>query len=128
MSETEPREFTGKRILLILNDPPYGTERTYNALRLATSLLRKEGDLALRLFLQGDAAVAAKAGQEVPKGYYNIQLMLRSITRRGGTVGVCGTCMDARGISDAELIEGTKRSSLDEVTEWTLWANKVISF
>ncbi|MCJ2519868.1 MAG: DsrE family protein [Candidatus Thermoplasmatota archaeon] len=117
-----------EKILFVLNDPPYGSEHTYNALRLAISLLKGKGDLSIRMFLQGDAAPAAKSGQEVPKGYYSIELMLRSIARRGGVVGVCGTCMDARGISDTELMEGAERSSLDELTKWTLWADKVISF
>ena len=29
------------KTLFILNDPPYGTERCYNALRLARALLRR---------------------------------------------------------------------------------------
>ena len=32
------------KTLLILNDPPYGTERSYNGLRLADSLARREGE------------------------------------------------------------------------------------
>ncbi len=117
-----------ERILFVLNDPPYGSEHTYNALRLAVSLSKEKEDLTLRMFLQGDAASAAKTGQEAPKGYYNVERMLRSVARRGGVVGVCGTCMDARGISAGELTEGAVRSSLDELTKWTLWADKVISF
>jgi len=36
--------------------------------------------------------------------------------------------MDARGLRDPDLVEGTRRSSLDEMTEWTLWAKKVLVF
>lgn len=61
------------RMLLILNDPPYGTERTYNALRLAHALLKKDPRLELTGFLKADAVVAAKAGQRTPDGYYNDQ-------------------------------------------------------
>ena len=116
------------RILLTVNDPPYGTERAYNAFRLAANLLKMETGLELRVFLVGDAASCAKAGQSVPAGYYNIGTMLKAVIHRGGVVGVCGTCMDARGVKDPELMEGTRRSSLDEWTEWTLWADKVIVF
>ncbi len=116
------------RVLLTVNDPPYGTERAYNALRLAASLANKEPGLELRMFLVGDAAACAKAGQSVPAGFYNIEKMVKPVVRRNGVVGVCGTCMDARGIKDAELVEGTRRSSLDEWTEWTLWAGKVLVF
>lgn len=113
------------KILLILNDPPYGTERSYNALRLAGSLCKTE---ELRLFLIGDAASCAKSGQKVADGFYNLQLMLGKVARSGSGVGVCGTCMDARGISDAELIEGARRSTLAELSSWTQWADKVIVF
>lgn len=115
------------KYLLILNDAPYGTERSYNALRLARNLLAKEkGDV--RTFLLGDAATCAKAGQKVPQGYYNIGDMVGAVARRGGEVGVCGTCMDARGIGEAELVQTAHRGTLDELTEWTAWADKVLVF
>lgn len=113
--------------LCILNDPPYGTERSYNGLRLANSASKREGG-TVKVFLIGDAAACAKRGQEVPQGYYNIEIMLKGVVRRNGRVGVCASCMDARGITDSELVEGTCRSSLEELTDWTLWADKVIVF
>jgi uncharacterized protein involved in oxidation of intracellular sulfur len=113
--------------LLILNDPPYGTEKSYNALRLARSLLDK-GASGVRVFLMGDAATCAHGGQKVPQGYYNIADMLGGVLRRGGEVGVCGTCMDARGITADELVEGAKRGTMDQLTEWTAGADKVLVF
>ena len=112
--------------LMIVNDAPYGSERTYNGLRLAGSIVRKGA--GLRVFLIGDAVACAKTGQKVPSGYYNTQNMLGAVIRHGGTVGVCGTCMDARGITDSELAPGTRRSTLNELAEWTGWADKVIVF
>ncbi len=114
------------KYLFILNDAPYGSERSYNALRLAGSLVRGETD-EVRVFLFGDAAACAKSGQKVPEGFYNVQLMVNRVAR-SGKVGVCATCMDARGISEAELIEGTHKSSLAEATAWTQWADKVLVF
>jgi len=46
------------KILLILNDPPYGTERSYNGLRLAKALARKDAEVTL--FLMVDAVRCAK--------------------------------------------------------------------
>ena len=115
------------KTLVILNDPPYGTERSYNGIRLATSIARKDGQ-EVRLFLMGDAAACARSGQKVPTGYYNIQNMLGSLTRRGGQVGVCGTCMDARGIADADLAEGTHRSTMEELAAWTLEVDRTLVF
>jgi uncharacterized protein involved in oxidation of intracellular sulfur len=116
-----------KKTLFILNDPPYGTERSYNALRLARSLLLMVG-AEVRVFLIGEAVACAAAGQKVPSGYYNLGDMLGGAARHGGVVGVCGSCMDARGMSVERLVEGVHRSSMDELTEWTQWAEKVLVF
>jgi uncharacterized protein involved in oxidation of intracellular sulfur len=115
------------KTLFVVNDPPYGTERAYNALRLAGSLSRRDSE-EVKVFLMGDAASCARKGQKVPQGYYNLEVMLRGVSRRDGEIGVCGTCMDARGISDAELADGTSRSTLEQLTDWTQWADKVIVF
>jgi uncharacterized protein involved in oxidation of intracellular sulfur len=113
--------------LLILNDPPYGTERSYNGLRLATSLAKHESG-SVRVFLMGDAAACAKAGQKVPSGYYNLETMLKVLGGLGAAVGVCGTCMDARGITEPDLVQGAHRSSMNELTAWTAETAKVIVF
>lgn len=112
--------------LFILNDAPYGNERAYNGLRLAGALAGKEGQ-QVRLFLLADAVGCGKAGQKVPPGYYSIQLMLGKVVRQG-EVALCGTCMDARGMADTELIEGAKRSTLAQLADWTVEADKVLIF
>jgi uncharacterized protein involved in oxidation of intracellular sulfur len=80
------------------------------------------------MFLIGDAAAAAHRQQKVPSGFYNLEVMLGSLVNHSGVIGVCGTCMDARGITVADLIEGAHRSSMDELTKWTAWAEKVLVF
>lgn len=116
------------KTLLILNDPPYGTERSYNALRLAGTLAGRGGN-EVKVFLIGDAAACAKSGQKVPEGFYNVQVMLGKVIRAAeGSVGVCGTCMTARGIGDGELVEGSHRSTMVQLAEWTEWADKVLVF
>ena len=74
-------------ILFILNDPPYGTERSDNALRLA------------RRFASGARKIL-----------------------------LCGTCMDARGLTETDLMDGARRSSMDELAEATLQADRVLVF
>jgi len=113
--------------LIILNDPPYGTERSYNGLRLAGSLARDEST-KVRVFLMGDAVGCAKKNQKLPKGYYTLEVMLGSIARRGAEIGVCGSCMDARGMGDDELVDGSHRSSMEELTTWTVAADQVLVF
>lgn len=114
-------------ILIILNDPPYGTELSYNGLRLAKSLLKNEPTLKLTVFLMADAVVCAKRGQNPPKGYYNVELMLKPIIR-GGRVLLCGNCLDARGLIEEEIIDGAVRSTMDELAQATLAADKVLVF
>jgi uncharacterized protein involved in oxidation of intracellular sulfur len=115
------------KVLITLNDGPYGTERTYNGLRLAGALARQEG-VEVKVFLVGDAASSAKKGQKVPQGFYNVETMIGSVVRHGGKVGVCGSCMDARGLTESELTTGTQRSSLEEWATWTAEADKALVF
>ena len=115
------------KYLIILNDAPYGTERSYNGLRLARTLL-KAGEAEVKMFLIGDAATCAKNGQKVQQGYYNIGDMLGMVASHGGEVGVCGSCLDARGIAAGDMIEGASRSTMDQFAAWTQWADKVIAF
>ncbi len=110
-----------------MNDPPYGTERSYNALRLSRALAARD-DVEVRVFLIGDSVGCAMASQKVPKGYYRLDRMVESVARRGGEVGCCGTCLDARGIGDGSLAKGARRSSMDELAAWTLWADKTVTF
>jgi len=112
--------------LFILNDAPYGNERAYNALRLAAAVAAKD-DQQVRLFLMADAVACAKSGQKVPEGYYNVQLMLGKVMRKG-EVALCGTCMDARGLREDEAIEGARRSTLAQLADWTVEADKVLVF
>jgi len=116
------------KTLFIINDPPYGTERIYNALRLAHVLTKADPASEVTVFLMADAVLAAKAGQKTPDGYYNVERMLRRVLLTKGQVLLCGTCMDARGITDAELMEGVRRSTMDELAAATIAADKVLVF
>jgi uncharacterized protein involved in oxidation of intracellular sulfur len=115
------------KTLVICNDPPYGTERSWNGLRLTGALARRDGQ-EVRVFMLGDAVGCAVAGQKVPDGYYHLDRMISSAERHGAEIGCCGTCLDARGITDELLVKAAHRSTLDELTDWTLWADTVITF
>ncbi len=71
-----------KRILFVLNDGPYGSERPYNALRHAMELA-KDQEVSVRVFLVGDAVQCAVTGQETHKGFYNVERMMASLVRKG---------------------------------------------
>jgi uncharacterized protein involved in oxidation of intracellular sulfur len=116
------------KVLFIVNDAPYGTERVYNALRLAHALLKGDPAAQVTVFLMADAILAAKAQQKTPDGYYNIERMLKRVLAGKGLVLLCGTCMEARGISDGELMETARRSTMDELAAATVEADQVLVF
>jgi uncharacterized protein involved in oxidation of intracellular sulfur len=113
--------------LFIINDPPYGTERAYNALRLAHALIKRDPESGVSVFLMADAVAGARKGQQTPDGYYNIERMLKRVVAKGRVL-LCGTCMDARGIGEDEVLDGASRSTMEELAEITATADRVLIF
>ncbi len=113
--------------LIIINDPPYGTERAYNALRLAHALMKRDPDAQIAVFLMADAVAGARKGQNTPDGFYNIERMLKRVITKGRVL-LCGTCMDARGIGEYEVLDGARRSTMDELAEITATSQRVLIF
>lgn len=116
------------KTLIIINDAPYGTEVCYNALRLALALLKADSEADVSVFLMADAVGAARKGHKTPDGYYNIERMLRRLTLGKGSVYLCGTCMDARGLAEEDLMDAVRRSTMDELAAETISADKVLVF
>ena len=116
------------KYLFIINDAPYGTEKAYNAFRLAMQIQKDFPENEVRIFLMADAATCALSNQNTPNGYYNIERMLKSVLLKGGQVKICGTCADPRGIKNLPLIEGAQISTMAELTAWTVDSDKVLVF
>ncbi len=115
------------KALMIINGSAYGLDSTYNAVRLAVSLSKRDG-VELSVFLMGDGVTAAISGQKTPDGYYKLDRMLGGAAKNGAAILCCGTCIDARGITEAMLLDGARRSTMDELTDLTLAADKVLVF
>jgi uncharacterized protein involved in oxidation of intracellular sulfur len=116
------------KILFIVNDAPYGTEKAYNAFRLAMTLQKEHDEAEIWIFLMADAVTCALPDQKTPDGYYNIERMLKSLIRKGAPVKACGTCADARGLRKLTLIEGVELSTMSQLAEWTASADKALTF
>ena len=116
------------KILFIINDAPYGSEKAYNALRMAMTLQKEQPDLKVLIFLMADAVTCALPTQSTPQGYYNIERMLRAVINKGGQVKACGTCSEARGIKGLALLEGAEISTMSQLTQWAVEADKVLTF
>ncbi len=117
-----------QKVLIIINDAPYGTEKAYNALRLAIQLYKDQNNPEVRVFLMADAANCALENQNTPNGYYNIERMLKIILSKGAKVKICGSCAEARGLKNAQLIAGTEISTIADLTYWVIESDKIVTF
>lgn len=116
------------RILIIVHAPPYGSERCLSALRLASALVGRAGERPeLRIFLMSDATVLGLPNQVDGAGN-GLQGMLESLVSQGVPIKLCRTCALARGIAELPLIPGTSIGTLPELAEWTIEADRVITF
>jgi uncharacterized protein involved in oxidation of intracellular sulfur len=126
------KTFEGKekavKITIVLNDAPYGSEKAFNALRLALFLQRQEKDLDLRIFLLQDAPYCALPGQAPPAGFYNVEEMIKRAIEGGAMVEACGACAGARGLKGLQLIEGVKITSTRRLAEWCADSDNVFTF
>jgi uncharacterized protein involved in oxidation of intracellular sulfur len=114
--------------LILPNDPPYGTERSFNGLRMAHALAKNDPEAGSTVFLMADAVLCAKTGQKTPDGYYNLERLIRRVLTAKGRVLMCGTCMDARSLAEGDMMEGLMRSTMDELAQATLAVDKVLVF
>ena len=118
-----------KRILIVINDAPYGTEKAYNALRMAMTLQKEHADrVKVIIFLLADAVSCGLPNQKTPNGFYNIERMLKIVIKNGGEIKSCGGCSEARGIDELKLIDGVKLSNMKEFAQWTVDCDKVMTF
>lgn len=116
-----------QKILIVAHASPYGTEKLFNALRIAISLQEQEDtQVSLQLFLLSDAVFGALTKQSTPDLTYNLQQMLEILTAQKVPVGLCKTCCEARGVTEDMIVEGSHIGTLVELTQWTLAADKVI--
>lgn len=117
------------KVLFIVNDAPYGTEKAYNALRLAMALQKEDViTCEVRVFLLADAVAAAIPMQGTPQGYYNVERMLKAVIAKGGMVKSCGTCCEARGLKDLALVANIEISTMAQLATWTVESDKVLVF
>ena len=116
-------------VLFIIHAPAYGSERMLSALRLATAIAAQEVETVdLRVFMMSDAVTVGLPNQPVASAGGGLQQMLTDLIEHGAQIRLCRTCAQARGIVDLELIPGVLIGTLPELAEWTLAADKVITF
>jgi uncharacterized protein involved in oxidation of intracellular sulfur len=117
-----------RKVLILINDAPYGTEKAYNALRLAMQIQKDHENTDLYIFLMADAVACALQNQNTPNGYYNIERMMKAVIMKNGKVKLCGSCAEARGLKELKLIEGAVFSTMKELTQLTMECDRMVTF
>ena len=116
-----------QNILIIIHAAPYGSERCLSGLRLATALAGSDAKPSVQVFLMSDATVMALPNQQHASGN-TMQEMIETLVELGGVVKLCRTCVQSRGLLDLPLIEGCSIGNLGELADYTLAADKVLTF
>ena len=118
-----------QKILIIINDAPYGSEKAYNALRMVMALQKQHSNhVEIKIFLLADAVFCGLPNQNTPLGYYNIERMLKSVIQKGAQVKSCCGCSEARGIAKLPIMEGVELSNMIEFSQWVVDCDKVLTF
>lgn len=115
-------------LTIIINDAAYGSERAWNALRLALTLTSEQIGMGVNIFLMGDAVSVAKRGQNPPEGFYNLERMIMDLLSRGVKVSACGTCMNSRGLATDDLVQGVEKGNMIGLARWIKDTGTVLSF
>ena len=115
------------KVLIIVNDPPYGTEKVFNALRLALALRQEHPDHEVRIFFLSDSVTSILPNQHRPEGNYNIESMLSEAIGKGVAVKACVTCIDSRGLFATTPIRGVEVSSMIDLSHWVAESDRVVT-
>ncbi|MDD5401414.1 MAG: DsrE family protein [Sulfurimonas sp.] len=116
-------------ITIILNHEPYdGSDVTWNALRLASTLHKNGEDV--NIFLMNDAVDLARDKTLKPDSYdHDLVLMLKELYKKGVALQACGTCNARCGIFKNEPYFDEKVSSTMQVlSDWVVQSKQVLTF
>ncbi|MFN3405675.1 MAG: DsrE/DsrF/TusD sulfur relay family protein [Cytophagaceae bacterium] len=114
-------------ILFVINESPYGGEKSYNGLRTAVQLLIEDNSTIVNVFLMGDGVACSLSDQKPTSTSYNISTIISEIINLGGNVKLCKSCFDARGFSNMKLVEGVKISNMSEYAQLIIKCDKIFN-
>jgi uncharacterized protein involved in oxidation of intracellular sulfur len=115
--------------LFILNNEPYdGSDKTWNALRLAKNL--HEAGENVRIFLMNDSVDLARDVCIKPDTYdTDLVAMLKEMYYEGVELRVCGTCQARCGIYKNEpYFDMETKSTMKALREWVQDSGQTLTF
>ncbi len=114
------------KILFLLNDAPYRSDKNYNALRTAIQLQKQDQSIQVWIYLMSDSVTGALLGQKEKTGQYNIGEMFSNIIKQGGEVKLCTSCAESRGVTT--VVPGAVLGTLPDLTKWIVESDKTLTF
>lgn len=90
--------------------------------------MKDKENIEVRIFLLADAVNCAIKGQKTPNGYYNIERSMELAIMHRAAVKICGSCAEARGPKDSQIIEGSELSTMAQLAEWPVSSDKDLVF
>lgn len=115
-----------KSVLIVLSHPPYDGDVTWNAIRLAGTLV-DQGHRVL-LFVMNDATDVVRAGSAPPEAEFDLQAMLRGLMAKGVRIKICTTCVNRCGFSRGEVIGGAVMATMADLATWVTGSDRVVAF
>lgn len=116
-------------VIMILSTKPYdGTDKTWNALRLANNLLEKK--VELKIFLINDAIDLAKdACRKGENDEHDLVIEMKKVINHGAQVKACANSQNKCGQYKNEFYyDSSLKGTIYDLSDWIIISNKVISF
>lgn len=120
------RREADRTVLLILSHAPFDGDVTWNALRLARTLVDRH--VPIRVFVMNDAIDLVRAGAMPEGSEFDLQAMLRDLLPRGGRVKICTTCVNRCGIGQGAVMPEVTMSTMADLAEWVVDSDRVLVF
>jgi sulfur relay (sulfurtransferase) complex TusBCD TusD component (DsrE family) len=114
-------------IIIILNEGP-GSTKSWNGLRLAGGMIGV--DMKVKIFLLDEGVYCAKKGQSPIDGLkeQNLGKRIKELIEMGADVDACGVCIEAKGLTKGEMIEGVSVSSMIDLAKSIKESKQVLVF
>ena len=115
------------KILFIICDTPFQSDRVDKAIKMADAALSKEHQVSIFLFMDGVYNMLTTQNGE----HFKIQPIfkrLKNLMKKGATVSCCKLCKELRGIEENLILEGVNPTGVSWLNEEIEDTNVVISF
>jgi uncharacterized protein involved in oxidation of intracellular sulfur len=116
------------KTLIIINEKPSANEKAYNAVRIADQLQKDDSANSVVIYLIGDGVYCSLANVDGSAGPLNIEARMTDIIRHGGSVKMCTSCGESRGLTNKNILQGAEWTNLKTLTNWLTESDKILNY